>query len=168
MLLVKSWRHNILENKWRCKKCCLTLGWDTIGWDNISPDVQILGIDLSPVGECRFLMFYNAHQSRTELFKELDKTVHSTFLCHGIAMWLCVHWLWCFYMYIPCTHFHKKSKCFVYYISVWEINKLSLCILFLLPSKVLSFYILYYMYIPTCTSRGFQDCDIFACIPWSL
>ena len=33
------------------QKCCLTLGWDTIGWDNISPDVQILGIDLSPVGE---------------------------------------------------------------------------------------------------------------------
>ena len=30
---------------------CLTLVWDTIGWDNISPDVQILGIDLSPVGE---------------------------------------------------------------------------------------------------------------------
>ena len=33
------------------QKCCLTLGWDTIGWGNISPDVQILGIDLSPVGE---------------------------------------------------------------------------------------------------------------------
>ena len=33
------------------QKCCLTLGWDTIGWENISPDVQILGIDLSPVGE---------------------------------------------------------------------------------------------------------------------
>ena len=33
------------------QKCCLTLGWDTIGWDNISPDVQILGIDLSLVGE---------------------------------------------------------------------------------------------------------------------
>ena len=33
------------------QKCCLTLGWDTLGWDNISPDVQILGIDLSPVGE---------------------------------------------------------------------------------------------------------------------
>ena len=33
------------------QKSCLTLGWDTIGWDNISPDVQILGIDLSPVGE---------------------------------------------------------------------------------------------------------------------
>ena len=33
------------------QKCCLTLGWDSIGWDNISPDVQILGTDLSPVGE---------------------------------------------------------------------------------------------------------------------
>ena len=33
------------------QQCCLTLGWDTIGWDNISSDVQILGIDLSPVGE---------------------------------------------------------------------------------------------------------------------
>ena len=33
------------------QKCCLTLGWDTIGWDSISPDVQSLGIDLSPVGE---------------------------------------------------------------------------------------------------------------------
>ena len=33
------------------QKCCLTLGWDSIGWDNISPDVQSLGIDLSPVGE---------------------------------------------------------------------------------------------------------------------
>ena len=33
------------------QKCCLTLGWDTIGWDSISPDVQSLGTDLSPVGE---------------------------------------------------------------------------------------------------------------------
>ena len=38
------------------QKCCLTLGWDTIGWDNISQDVQILGIDLSPVGEI-FVLF---------------------------------------------------------------------------------------------------------------
>ena len=26
-------------------------GWDTLGWDNISKDVQILGTDLSPVEE---------------------------------------------------------------------------------------------------------------------
>ena len=44
MLLVTSWRQSILGAKWRCKNL-------TIGRDNISPDVQILGIDLSPVGE---------------------------------------------------------------------------------------------------------------------
>ena len=27
---------------------------NVLGWDNISPDVQILGIDLSPVGESKF------------------------------------------------------------------------------------------------------------------
>ena len=64
------------------QKCCLTLGWDTIGWDNISPDVQILGIDLSPVGEfpvpvqsCGWLFFsygsQSSYQNATFCFQKL-------------------------------------------------------------------------------------------------
>ena len=45
------------------QKCCLTLGWDTLGWDNISPDVQSLGKDLSPVGELVILFAIHSNES---------------------------------------------------------------------------------------------------------
>ena len=53
MLLAASWRHNILGVKWRCKMLSHP------GWlDNISPDVQIVGINLSPVGETVILSLW--------------------------------------------------------------------------------------------------------------
>ena len=49
------------------QKCCLTLGWDTIGWDNISPDVHILGIDLSPVGELSLCTKYHYVRHKAQM-----------------------------------------------------------------------------------------------------
>ena len=54
------------------QKCCLTLGWDTIGWDNFSPEVQILGIDLSPVGEIFDFSSETAEWNSTKLGRKQD------------------------------------------------------------------------------------------------
>ena len=54
------------------QKCCLTLVWDTIGWDNISPEVQNLGIDLSPVGE---IFVFSSERNSTKLDWKQDLNV---------------------------------------------------------------------------------------------
>ena len=81
ILLATSGRHNILGTKWQCKNVVSPGGWDTFGWDNISPDMQILGTDLSPVGEwsiqciCthkRSLFYFIRNCSVVLFYKELQ------------------------------------------------------------------------------------------------
>ena len=55
MATSSSWQHHdviiYMARNDGAKMLSQPRGWDTLGWDNISPDVQISGTDLSPVGE---------------------------------------------------------------------------------------------------------------------
>ena len=93
-------------------------GWDTLGCDNISSDVSILGINLSPVGEIFFLRCLGK-QTRTSTKTEIWFYKVIKFLIWTIQAFLVLNtYLWFFVKFIAVE---RNTSC-------WQRTKLNLMV----------------------------------------